>query len=69
MYLETRDVDEYVNIYMSAWKKGLKTTYYLHVKPRHQAELSTVKVNKAEVIGGGQRNTGVGFIKKTATIK
>lgn len=22
MYLETRDVDEYVNIYMSAWKKA-----------------------------------------------
>lgn len=68
MYLETRDVDEYENIYMAAWKKGLKTTYYLHVKPRHTAEQSTVKVNKAESIsGGGPRKAGFGFAKKQAT--
>ncbi|MFZ2544861.1 MAG: ribonucleoside-diphosphate reductase subunit alpha [Candidatus Saccharimonadales bacterium] len=65
MYLETRDVDEYENIYMAAWKRGLKTTYYLHVKPRHTAEQSTVKVNKAESLAGsGQRKTGFGFAKK-----
>jgi ribonucleoside-diphosphate reductase alpha chain len=65
MYLETRDVDEYENIYMAAWKRGLKTTYYLHVKPRHTAEQSTVKVNKAESMsGGGQRKAGFGFAKK-----
>lgn len=65
MYLETRDVDEYENIYMAAWKRGLKTTYYLHVKPRHTAEQSTVKVNKAEAMSsGGQRKTGFGFAKK-----
>jgi ribonucleoside-diphosphate reductase alpha chain len=65
MYLETRDVDEYEKIYMAAWKRGLKTTYYLHVKPRHTAEQSTVKVNKAESIsGGGPRKTGFGFAKK-----
>ncbi len=65
MYLETRDVDEYENIYMAAWKRGLKTTYYLHVKPRHTAEQSTVKVNKAESLsGGGPRKTGFGFAKK-----
>jgi ribonucleoside-diphosphate reductase alpha chain len=64
MYLETRDVDEYENIYMAAWKRGLKTTYYLHVKPRHTAEQSTVKVNKAESMSGGQRKSGFGFAKK-----
>ncbi|MEO7904736.1 MAG: ribonucleoside-diphosphate reductase subunit alpha, partial [Candidatus Saccharimonadales bacterium] len=37
MYLETRDIDEYIKIYTEAWKRGLKTTYYLHVKPRHQS--------------------------------
>ncbi len=62
MYLETRDIDEYVDIYSAAWKKGLKTTYYLHVKPRHQAEQSTVKVNKAES-SGGPRKAGFGFAK------
>lgn len=50
MYLETRDVDEMIDIYSAAWKKGVKTTYYLHMKPRHTAEQSTVKVNKAEAI-------------------
>ena len=65
MYLETRDLDEYEKIYMEAWKKGLKTTYYLHVKPRHTAEQSTVKVNKAESIsGGGPRKKGFGFANK-----
>ncbi len=50
MYLETRDIDEMIDIYSAAWKKGVKTTYYLHMKPRHTAEQSTVKVNKAEAI-------------------
>jgi len=67
MYLDTRDIDEYEKIYAAAWKKGLKTTYYLHVKPRHTAEQSTVKVNKAEALSGsGPRKTGFGFAKKQA---
>jgi ribonucleoside-diphosphate reductase alpha chain len=51
MYLETRDIDETMDIYMNAWKKGVKTTYYLHMKPRHSAEQSTVSVNKAQKMG------------------
>jgi ribonucleoside-diphosphate reductase alpha chain len=62
MYLETRDIDDMVAIYSSAWKRGLKTTYYLHVKPRHSAEQSTVKVNKAET-SGVVRKAGFGFTK------
>lgn len=46
MYLENRDMDEMKNVYMAAWKRGLKTTYYLHMKPRHTAEQSTTNVNK-----------------------
>ncbi|HEU5121673.1 MAG TPA: ribonucleoside-diphosphate reductase subunit alpha [Candidatus Saccharimonadales bacterium] len=68
MYLETRDIDEYEKIYSTAWRKGLKTTYYLHVKPRHQAEQSTVKVNKAESLGGGPRKAGFGFAKSKQTV-
>lgn len=66
MYLETRDIDEYEKIYMEAWKRGLKTTYYLHVKPRHQAEQSTTKVNKAEEVAkrDGVKKVGFGFGKK-----
>ncbi len=62
MYLETRDVDEMVNIYMTAWEKGLKTTYYLHMKPRHTAEQSTTKVNKSEAITSGGGNFGFGHV-------
>jgi len=51
MYLETRDINEMMDIYATAWKKGLKSTYYLHMKPRHTAEQSTVRVNKAEAMG------------------
>jgi ribonucleoside-diphosphate reductase alpha chain len=51
MYLEVRDIDEIMNIYTTAWDKGLKTTYYLHMKPRHSAEQSTTVVNKAEALG------------------
>jgi len=51
MYLETRDIGETMDIYSTAWKKGVKTTYYLHMKPRHTAEQSTVHVNKGEAMG------------------
>jgi ribonucleoside-diphosphate reductase alpha chain len=51
MYLETRDINEIMDIYATAWRKGVKTTYYLHMKPRHTAEQSTVHVNKGERIG------------------
>ena len=51
MYLETRDIDETMKIYNTAWEKGLKSTYYLHMKPRHTAEQSTTNVNKAAKIG------------------
>lgn len=51
MYLETRDIDETMKIYNTAWEKGLKSTYYLHMKPRHTAEQSTTNVNKAQKMG------------------
>jgi ribonucleoside-diphosphate reductase alpha chain len=62
MYLESRDMDEMKGIYMSAWKKGLKTTYYLHMKPRHTAEQSTTTVNKAQMTG----KRGFGAVKLAA---
>lgn len=51
MYLETRDIDDVMKIYSTAWEKGLKTTYYLHMKPKHTAEQSTTNVNKAAALG------------------
>lgn len=51
MYLETRDINDVMNIYTTAWEKGLKTTYYLHMKPKHTAEQSTTNVNKSAALG------------------
>ncbi len=81
MYLATRDVEETMRVYQNAWEKGLKTTYYLHVQPRHQAEQSTTHVNKSAKIGklgfgvlngnGGHKaaaeapNTGFGAVHKS----
>ncbi|MDQ3075891.1 MAG: ribonucleoside-diphosphate reductase subunit alpha [bacterium] len=62
MYLEVRDIDEIMNIYTTAWDKGLKTTYYLHMKPRHSAEQSTTTVNKAQALG----KRGFAAIKEAA---
>lgn len=51
MYLDVRDIEEIMKIYMTAWEKGVKTTYYLHMKPQHTAEQSTVTVNKSAKLG------------------
>ena len=51
MYLSSRDINDVMAVYTNAWQKGLKTTYYLHMKPKHTAEQSTVSVNKATAIG------------------
>lgn len=51
MYLETRDINQLMHIYSTAWKKGLKSTYYLHMKPQHNAEQSTTNVNKQSETG------------------
>ena len=67
MYLETRDIDEMVDIYMGAWERGVKTTYYLHMKPRHTAEQSTIKVNKAEtIVEGNKKGFGAGAAAPSA---
>lgn len=68
MYLETRDIDEYIDIYTEAWKRGLKTTYYLHVKPRHQSEQTTVSVDKlaAKKVRTQTATRGFGFAKRKA---
>lgn len=65
MYLETRDLGDMMDIYYGAWERGVKTTYYLHMKPRHTAEQSTVKVNKSEQVGdGANAATGTGAPRK-----
>jgi ribonucleoside-diphosphate reductase alpha chain len=70
IYLETRDIDEYEKIYLKAWRMGLKSTYYLHVKPRHQSEQTTVAANKADAVRATDASKiGFGFAKKVKEAK
>ncbi|RNI25381.1 ribonucleoside-diphosphate reductase subunit alpha [Flexivirga caeni] len=64
IYLESRDIGGMSDLYVDAWRKGVKTTYYLHMKPRHKAEQSTVKVNKAAETG--RAGGGFGFARRAA---
>ncbi|MDB5188037.1 MAG: ribonucleoside-diphosphate reductase alpha [Candidatus Kaiserbacteria bacterium] len=64
MYLAERDMETMSNVYKMAWKKGLKTTYYLHMQQRHTAEQSTTTVNKAEALG----KRGFGAIKAAPVV-
>jgi ribonucleoside-diphosphate reductase alpha chain len=67
IYLQSRDVGEMTQLYAAAWRMGVKTTYYLHMMPRHTAEQSTVKVNKAEssTPAGGTARRGFGAARMT----
>lgn len=47
LFLQSRDLDAMAEVYLAAWRKGLKSTYYLFMAPRMYAEPSTVQVNKA----------------------
>jgi len=67
IYLEDRDVDNMMTLYSAAWERGVKTTYYLHMKPRHTAEQSTVRVNKAERLATSGSAAGAGQVAKTST--
>lgn len=68
IYLADRNVSTMVDLYSLAWRMGVKTTYYLHMMPRHTAEQSTVKVNKSEQVasGGGGARKGFGARRSAA---
>lgn len=66
MYLETRDLGDMMDIYFAAWERGVKTTYYLHMKPRHTAEQSTVKVNKTEELDAAAAKPAAGVTEGAA---
>ncbi len=72
IYLQSRDIGEMTELYAAAWERGVKTTYYLHMMPRHTAEQSTVKVNKATELTGastsGAPRRGFGARKAATTV-
>lgn len=47
LFHNTRRPADVAEVYLQAWRMGLKSTYYCFVNPRMQVEQSTVRVNKA----------------------
>ncbi|AQP47976.1 ribonucleoside-diphosphate reductase subunit alpha [Tessaracoccus aquimaris] len=70
IYLADRNVSTMVDLYQLAWRMGVKTTYYLHMMPRHTAEQSTVAVNKSADLAGASsgRRRGFGSRPAAATV-
>jgi ribonucleoside-diphosphate reductase alpha chain len=48
LYLVASRPSDIAEVYLYAWRKGLKSTYYCFVRPRMHAEPYTVDVNKTE---------------------
>ena len=69
IYLADRSVDAMTDLYAAAWRKGVKTTYYLHMLPRHTAEQSTVRVNKTENLNATGSASGRGAAGSTGPVR
>jgi ribonucleoside-diphosphate reductase alpha chain len=72
MYLADRELATMVDVYTQAWRMGVKTTYYLHMMPRHTAEQSTVEVDKSAdrtptASAGGPSRRGFGGARPVPT--
>lgn len=69
IYLADRSVGTMSELYQRAWELGVKTTYYLHMLPRHTAEQASVQVNKATEVRSdaatGRR--GFGAVRGTSS--
>ncbi len=63
MYLKEELRDNMEEIYLYAWKKGLKATYYCFIEKKIQGEKYTQKVNKR----GARKGFGVKQKVKIAT--
>jgi ribonucleoside-diphosphate reductase alpha chain len=46
LFLESPNIGKLSSMYMYAWKKGLKTTYYLRSRPASKISKATVPVSK-----------------------
>jgi len=46
LFFTARRSSDIAEVYLKAWRMGLKSTYYCFLNPRMQAEPSTVRVNK-----------------------
>jgi len=46
LFFNARRPSDIADVYLKAWRMGLKSTYYCFLNPRMQAEQSTVRVNK-----------------------
>ena len=57
LFIESPNVGKLSSMYMYAWKKGLKTTYYLRSRPATRIQKATIGAN-AEGSGAGASSVG-----------
>jgi ribonucleoside-diphosphate reductase alpha chain len=46
LFLESPNIGKLSSMYMHAWKKGLKTTYYLRSRPASKIAKTTVPISR-----------------------
>jgi ribonucleoside-diphosphate reductase alpha chain len=54
--MENPEIGRLSSMYMYAWKRGLKTTYYLRSRPATQIAKTTVRVTEAQAIACSLEN-------------
>jgi ribonucleoside-diphosphate reductase alpha chain len=58
LFLENPSIGKLSSMYMHAWKKGLKTTYYLRSRPASKIAKATVPVSSAKAVACSLENPG-----------
>ncbi|HTC51647.1 MAG TPA: hypothetical protein VK700_06900, partial [Steroidobacteraceae bacterium] len=56
LFMENPEIGRLSSMYMYAWKRGLKTTYYLRSRPATQIAKTTVRATEAQAIACSLEN-------------
>jgi ribonucleoside-diphosphate reductase alpha chain len=58
LFMENPEIGRLSSMYMYAWKRGLKTTYYLRSRPATQIAKTTVRTGEAQASTCSLENPG-----------
>jgi len=56
LFVQSPNIGKLSSMYMYAWKKGLKTTYYLRSRPATEIAKTTVPVSTAQAVACSVEN-------------
>ena len=56
LFVQSPNIGKLSSMYMYAWKKGLKTTYYLRSRPATEISKTTVSVPSAQSVSCSLEN-------------